>query len=161
MFTLLVSLAVNANKAIKAGTVACKTSKNPTPESITPAMLATLATWNPEYRGARILSPALRVQLVGALAGLTHALFVAGSDELPDLARTAEKAIKAGLAEAKTQRTPTPPAITPAVLVAVKDWRPEVRSRQIVTPSLRAMLAAALAGLAYNLWAAENGKAVV
>jgi hypothetical protein len=80
-------------------------------------------------------------------------------------AKAADKAITAGRDEyarlAKAGTPPTVPALQMAVLANVKDYKPELKGKTILTPALRSSLSGALAHLAFNLASADGGKELV
>lgn len=79
-----------------------------------------------------------------------------------ELGGVAARALKAGVKEYK--RDPagaTQGSISVVVLKEVGDWKPVVNGKCILTGALRASLASALAGLAYNIAAAEAGRGLV
>lgn len=81
---------------------------------------------------------------------------------LMDLGKVAGQAIKAGKAEYDARKGDTTVgALAAVILRETASWKPEVKGKLILTPALRASLAGALGGLAYNIGAAESGKAVV
>ena len=78
---------------------------------------------------------------------------------LISFAKTAEKALYAGMAEYK--KTPTLAKVQGVVGDTCKAWAPIHKGKQIVTPALRASLVGALGHLAFNLAAADGGKELV
>ncbi len=75
------------------------------------------------------------------------------------LAKAAEKAIKAAMAEYKKMDGQVSQAyLSTIILKEIGDWKPEHKGKSILTPALRASFASALAGLAYNIAAAEAGR---
>jgi hypothetical protein len=75
------------------------------------------------------------------------------------LAKAAEKSIKAAMAEYKAKDGQVNQAyLSTIILRELGDWKPEHKGKQILTPSLRASFASALAGLAYNIAAADAGR---
>lgn len=61
----------------------------------------------------------------------------------------------------KTNPTASPGAVTARILAKSKDWNPVFKGQKVITPGVRAKLAAALADLTYNIRAAEAGKELV
>ena len=81
---------------------------------------------------------------------------------LMDLGKVAGKAIKGGVATYKEAKGDvTPERLATVILKDVNGWEPTVNKRKILTPPLRAKLAQSLAGLAYNIGAAEAGRELV
>lgn len=81
---------------------------------------------------------------------------------LSGLGTTAGKAIKVGLAEYKRLGgNTTPGALAVVILKETSSWRPTYNDKPIMTAGLRSQLVQALAGLAYNIGAAEAGKGLV
>ena len=78
---------------------------------------------------------------------------------LMDLGKYAGKAIKAGLKAYKAcDGDITQARLATVALAEVKDWKPRHKGTPILTPGLRVAFAGALAGLAYNIGAAEAGR---
>ena len=81
---------------------------------------------------------------------------------LMELGREAGKAIKAGVVEYNRAKGDCSQGhLAALILKETAAWKPEVKGKSILTPPLRASLANALAGLAYNIGAAESGRPVV
>lgn len=79
-----------------------------------------------------------------------------------ELGSVAGKAVKAGMGEYAARKGDcTQGHLAAVILKEVGDWKPVVKGKSILTPSLRADLAKALAGLAYNIGAAEAGKGLI
>lgn len=78
-----------------------------------------------------------------------------------ELGKKAGDAIKACKAEYDNRKgAVSVGALAGIVLQSTRDWDPKIKGTSILTPALRASLANALAGLAFNISAAENGKAL-
>jgi len=78
MFTLMLELGRNAEKAIKAGMSAYKDQGgNTTPEYLTTVVLQAMNAWTPRYKGVEVLTPSLRILFAKALGGLAFNLAAA------------------------------------------------------------------------------------
>lgn len=78
-----------------------------------------------------------------------------------ELGGRASAAIKAGKAEYDARKGDvTIGQLSTVILKATADWKPTINGKGILTPALRASLANALAGLAYNIGAAESGRSL-
>lgn len=78
---------------------------------------------------------------------------------LTGLGSAAGKAIKAGVAEYKRLNGDVSQGhLATVMLKKLSDWKPEHRGKLILTPALRAQFAQALAGLSYNIAAADAGR---
>lgn len=79
-----------------------------------------------------------------------------------ELGSVAGKAIKAGIAEYnRDPQKASTGSLAVVVLREVGDWKPTVKGKMILTGPLKSSLASALAGLAYNIAAADAGRGLV
>lgn len=78
---------------------------------------------------------------------------------LLELGGKAKVAIQNGVAACKKDPSMTPDKLAPGIVKDLAGWDPKVSGKSILTPVLRLKLAAGFAGLAYNIAAAEAGRA--
>ena len=81
---------------------------------------------------------------------------------LMELGKVAGKAIKAAIVEYKARGGDvTQGHLAVVILAELREWQPVHKGKAILSAPLRAQFASALAGLSYNIGAAEAGKGLV
>lgn len=73
MFTLMIDLGRNAERAIKAGITVYKNGHgSASVEEIQQVILQAMRAWQPKHMGKELLTPSLRIQFAKALGGLAY-----------------------------------------------------------------------------------------